>query len=187
MAHSLGEGTSPQSLYLRKLLGGSAKVMLGSRVYLKRDPSSLRSWSPYLIVTGSSADTLLGLVWHASWSSVISERLGETKKREKRINTATAEKGSIVLCLALCWQPVNLFPYFPKFNAENPAGLWGRLGAVHSQHTGRLWSYMRQGRSPSRTLISLGCPVSSFEPRRVRHVPPALGPWVGTMDFSSGF
>lgn len=52
--------------YLRKLLGGSAKVMLGSRVYLKRDPSSLRSWSPYLIVTGSSADTLLGLVWHAS-------------------------------------------------------------------------------------------------------------------------
>lgn len=102
-------------------------------------------------------------------------------------NITFAEKGSIVLCLALCWQPVNLFPYFPKFNAENPAGLWGRLGPVHSQHMGRLWSYMRQGRSPSRTLISLGCPVSSFEPRRVRHVPPALGPWVGTMDFSSGF
>lgn len=54
------------SLYLRKLLGGSAKVILGSRVYLKRDPSSLRSWSPYLIVTGSSIDTLLGLVWHAN-------------------------------------------------------------------------------------------------------------------------
>lgn len=54
------------SLYLRKLLGGSAKVILGSRVYLKRDPSSLRSWSPYLIVTGSSVDTLLGLVWHAN-------------------------------------------------------------------------------------------------------------------------